>query len=60
MEGMPMPNTYYVDVSRTVARLVAAGGLSLPVHHGLVPADAERVVSVLLTILDDPAVRVAA
>lgn len=33
------------------ARRVAAGCLSLPVHHGLVPSDAERVSDVLLSTL---------
>ena len=40
------------------ARQVAAGCLSLPVHHGLVPSDAERVVEVLSAAMADPGCQV--
>ena len=41
-----------------VARAVAAGCLSLPVHHGLVPSDAEKVVEVLTAAMADPGCQV--
>jgi dTDP-4-amino-4,6-dideoxygalactose transaminase len=43
-----------------VTRRIAAGCLSLPAHHNLVPSDAERVVEVLSAALADPGTRAQA